>query len=158
MSMPDLHPERLDETSVQQIAHCNCVSLRRAARRISLFYDACLAPVELRATQFSMLAALADGKSLTVNGLAATLDLDRSTAGQNVKLLERDGLMEVVPCDQDRRARVICLTPSGRAKLRAAAPIWQKAQEDFEALNGASVASALRAMLSAIKVPASTSG
>lgn len=140
------------DSALSQVQQCNCVSLRKASRRISLYYDACLAPENLRATQFSMLAALAQKGELSVNGLAAVLDMDRSTAGQNVKLLERDGLMAVVRSALDGRARVIALTEAGRAKLAAALPLWQKAQDGFEQLNGPAETAAMRAMLQAMKI------
>ncbi|WP_343615810.1 MarR family winged helix-turn-helix transcriptional regulator [Novosphingobium sp.] len=151
--MPDPSPDVPDEAMLPAVGQCHCISLRKAARRISLYYDSCLAPVGLRATQFSMLAALASGKPLSVNALAAMLDLDRSTAGQNIKLLERDGLMDIIPSEQDRRARIIRLTAAGRARLAAAMPLWQRAQQAFEVLNGADEAAAMREMLKDMEVP-----
>ncbi len=135
------------------VEHCNCISLRRASRRLSLYYDACLAPAGLRATQFSMLAILAQRGPLRVNALASLLDMDRSTAGQNVKLLERDGLMALLRSPTDGRSREVQLTAAGRAKLAAALPLWNEAQHSFEALNGEADAASLRASLQGLRIP-----
>jgi hypothetical protein len=37
---------------------CTCLAVRRAARRVTQFYDQFLAPMGLRTTQFSILAKL----------------------------------------------------------------------------------------------------
>lgn len=151
--MPADHAPLPDDAALSPVADCNCVSLRRASRRISLYYDACLAPVGLRATQFAMLAALARSEPLSVHGLAALLDMDRSTAGQNIKVLERDALIETIRSPQDGRARLIRLTAPGQARLEAATPLWRKAQADFEQLNTGSQAAAMRALLAGLKIP-----
>lgn len=147
------YPEVPSIAGLSAVQNCNCVSLRRASRRISLYYDASLAPVDLRATQFSMLAALAHKGPLSVNGLASLLDMDRSTAGQNVKLLERDGLMAAVRSPTDGRSRVLHLTAAGQAKLSAALPLWQEAQQRFETLNGAAESAVMRALLTGLRMP-----
>jgi hypothetical protein len=42
---------------------CTCGSLRKASRRISQFYDAALAPVGIKSTQFSILAEVERGST-----------------------------------------------------------------------------------------------
>jgi hypothetical protein len=39
---------------------CNSTALRKAARRVTRFYDACMSESGLRATQYTILALLAD--------------------------------------------------------------------------------------------------
>ena len=56
------------------IEDCNCMSLRKAARRISNFYDAMLSPTGLRATQYSILALLNELGAVSINDLACRLD------------------------------------------------------------------------------------
>jgi DNA-binding MarR family transcriptional regulator len=143
-------------TPRHSVEHCNCVSLRRASRRISLFYDACLAPSGLRATQFAMLAALSRAGELSVQALGQMLDMDRSTAGQTVKLLERDGLLALARSGSDGRSRLIRLTAQGQERLALALPLWQQAQSRIEADNGADTMAMLRSMLAALKVPDAT--
>lgn len=133
---------------------CNCMALRRASRRVSLYYDACLAGTGLRATQFAILAAIRERGEMSVNGLADALDMDRSTAGQNLRPLEREKLVEMARSEADGRARIVRLTPLGAARLGEALPRWRRAQRQFEAENGADVAAALRGTLQDLRIPA----
>lgn len=132
---------------------CNFATLRMASRRVTHFYDCRLAAAGLRSTQFSILALLADRPAVTINALAASLDLERSTAGQNLKVLERDGLIETGLAERDRRLRVIRLTAAGSAKVVQATPLWRDAQKEFERLNGEDVAAGLRRALVALEIP-----
>jgi DNA-binding MarR family transcriptional regulator len=122
---------------------------------VSQFYDAKLAPSGLRVTQYAILALLREGE-LTVNELAHRLDLDRTTTGKNLRPLERDRLVAVAAAPEDRRRRTIALTPRGVAALRDAAPLWRAAQREFERLNGADIADAMRAMLTSVRVEPTT--
>ena len=131
---------------------CNCMALRRAARRISRMYDDELASTGLRATQFAILAILGAVGKLSVNELAARLELDRTTTGKNLRPLERDKLVVVAVSASDRRSRTISLTPAGLKNLRAAYPLWRGAQERFETANGKQRASALRSELNGLRI------
>ncbi|TWB31891.1 MarR family winged helix-turn-helix transcriptional regulator [Nitrospirillum bahiense] len=135
------------------VAHCNCGALRRAARRMTNFYDAKLAPTGLRITQFSMLAMVYEAGTLSVNEMAARLDLDRTTTGKNLRPLEREGLIQTTPCPTDRRSHEITLTDKGREALRAGTPLWREAQREFEAANGGDQAAALRQTLGGLSIP-----
>ncbi len=130
---------------------CNCVALRKAARRISNFYDAQLATSGLRATQFAILALVHELGEASVNVIAEKLALDRTTAGKNLRPLEQTGLVKVAPSKHDRRQRAISVTRAGQAALKIAVPLWRQAQNRFEAANGAENAAALRESLRALK-------
>jgi hypothetical protein len=56
------------------IDHCNCFTVRKAARQISRFCDAHLQPTGLRITQFLVLATLNEVRSAAVN---ERLDIER---------------------------------------------------------------------------------
>lgn len=76
-------------------AACNCLALRQAARHVSQFYDQFLAPHGLRATQYSILARLQRGGTMSINLLAAELVMDRTTLGRNILPLQREGLISI---------------------------------------------------------------
>src|SRR5437868_14778419 len=99
---------------------CNCLAIRQAARHVSQFYDQLFAPVGLRATQYAILSRLKRGGPMTINGLAAALVMDRTTLGRNILPLQRDGLIEVVASESDRRRRELRLTAAGSEKQRQA--------------------------------------
>ncbi|MBL6651907.1 MAG: MarR family transcriptional regulator [Reyranella sp.] len=130
----------------------NCMSLRRAARRVSNFYDAVLSPSGVRATQYSMLALLGEVGALSINDLASRLDLDRTTTGKNLQPLVTTRLVKIARSSADRRSRVASLTERGADTLRRARPLWRQAQEQFERANGKGLARDLRAMLRSIRV------
>ena len=94
---------------------CNCQLLRKAARRISNYYDSELAPSGLRGTQFSILALVNREGEVSVNSLAERLELDRTTAGKNLRPLQAAMLIRIAPSKNDRRARAITLTKRGRS-------------------------------------------
>src|ERR1043165_7412097 len=60
-------------------AACNCNQLRRAARRISRYYDLRLAGTGLRSTQYTLLGYLESEGPMTMAALAALLAMDRAT-------------------------------------------------------------------------------
>ena len=126
---------------------CNATALRKAMRRVSLLYDAALAPSGLRSTQRSILLHIARMDRPSMGELAASLVLDRSALAHNLKPLERDGLIETVMDGRDKRSRVAVLTQAGWAKLCETAPMWDDAQRCFETAFGAEEAQGLRKAL-----------
>nr|WP_050422499.1 MarR family transcriptional regulator [Bradyrhizobium tropiciagri] len=129
------------------IDQCNCFAMRKANRQISRFYDAHLEPVGLRITQFLTLAALNELGSAAVNALAEQLDIERTAMGKMVGFLERDGFVRIRSSPTDGRSRLIELTDAGRRLHDKAAPLWQRAQREFEQLNGAKNVAVLRSAL-----------
>src|SRR6201995_73275 len=134
------------------IDQCNCFALRKAARRITRFYDAHLEPARLRITQFLTLAALNELGSAAVGALAEQLDIERTAMGKMVEFLERDGLVTIEPSPTDGRSRLIELTEKGGRLHKKALPLWQEAQLKFEQLNGVKRVVGLRRGLAEMKV------
>lgn len=122
---------------------CNFTSLRRASRYITAIYDQALAPANLRITQFSVLYQLAKAGPISIGELADKMAMDRTTLSSNLKPLEREGLVEVLP-GMDRRAKVAHLTALGVAKFECALPLWREVQSKFEERYGADRAAHLR--------------
>ncbi len=129
---------------------CNNAALRKATRRVSQLYDSMLAPAGVRSTQRSILLNIARFGSPTLGQLAASLVLDRSALGHNLRPLERDGLIELYVDPADRRSRLAKLTGKGEDKLRETAALWQAAQDRFESKFGVARAKALREALAII--------
>ncbi|MGU3536428.1 MarR family winged helix-turn-helix transcriptional regulator [Methylobacterium sp. A54F] len=125
---------------------CHCLAVRQAARRITQLYDRHLADVELRSTQYAVLATLDRYGALAIHELARLLVMDRTATGRTVRPLQRDGLIHA-GIGRDARARSLSLTEAGRARLAAARGPWRAAQAAFEAEYGASDADRLRLAL-----------
>jgi len=129
---------------------CTCGSLRKASRRISQFYDAALAPVGIKSTQFSILAEVERGSidgPLSMCELATAMVMDRSTLGHNLRPLERDDLLSLRLTLTDRRKRHVALTRKGRSTLRRARRLWRTAEGRFEKIFGKRHAADLREVL-----------
>lgn len=108
---------------------CACFNLRAAARTLSRAYDEALRPVGLKATQFTILAAISRvDEAVPIGTLAKTLSMDRTTLTRNLQPLEKQGLVEILP-EGYRRARGMVLTGKGRKVLETAVPLWRRAQE-----------------------------
>ena len=106
---------------------CTCTRLRMAARAVTQTYDAMLQPSGLRATQFTLLAALATIGDAPLTQLADRLVMDRTTLTRNLKPLVGEGLVAIA-ADADRRIRRVHLTKAGRQAFETALPLWQRAQ------------------------------
>ena len=133
-------PPSLDLTA------CNCLALRQAARHVSQIYDGHLASEGLRTTQYSVLAKLNRLGPMSINELAKSMVMDRTTLGRAIRPLERDGLL-TIGAGYDGRTRSLRLTASGGARLKAAKAKWREAQKGFEMAFGARDAADLRTVL-----------
>lgn len=123
--------------SVPTTAECeemavNCVShnLRRASRAMTQLYDAYFDEIGLKATQYTVLSALAwsEDKPLPIGELAEILVLDQSSLSRNLAVLERLELITLEPSKVDRRERIVHLTKDGRTMVARGFPIWKKVQ------------------------------
>jgi DNA-binding MarR family transcriptional regulator len=140
-----------DPVSLPERNRCNCSSLRKASRRLSQFYDVCLAASGLKSTQFAILSEINRRHNApTIGEMAGALAMDASTVGQNLRPLERDGLISIDAALDDRRRRNIRLTQKGGAAYAAAVPLWAEAQARFERQFGEADAAGLRALLAKI--------
>jgi DNA-binding MarR family transcriptional regulator len=127
-------------------SECNCLALRQAARHVSQIYDGYLATEGLKGTQYSILSKLNRLGPLSINELAKSLVMDRTTLGRAVRPLERDKLL-TIGAGNDGRTRRLKLTPAGQAKLKSAMVKWREAQKEFELAFGVPEAADMRSVL-----------
>jgi len=119
--------ERVNKLTVAKYMDCACFNLRKTARAVTQLYDEALRPSGLRCTQFSLLIAATRLEPVTVTHLAEIAVMDRTTLARNLRPLEKEGLMNVTPGD-DQRTRIVTVTPRGKEVLSQAFPLWEKAQ------------------------------
>ncbi|MFC0574520.1 MarR family winged helix-turn-helix transcriptional regulator [Paraburkholderia solisilvae] len=148
--MTDIGYASQSETASQK-GRCNATALRKAMRKVSLQYDAYMAPCGLKATQVSILACIQRASSPTMGELADELVLCRSALTHNLRPLERDGMVSIKPGRNDRRARIVQLTAKGSKRLEESIVYWQIAQDRFESAFGKRRAAALRAVLDEVR-------
>ncbi|MGH6924473.1 MAG: MarR family winged helix-turn-helix transcriptional regulator [Propylenella sp.] len=130
--------------------HCYCLHVRRAARALARRYDEALRPVGLTSGQFSLLMSLNRAAPTRMGEVAALLAMDRTTLTANLKPLERRRLVKVAVDPEDKRGRLLTLTPAGKKLLAAALPVWKRAQKAEERRLARSGPARLRADLLAL--------
>ena len=123
--------------------------LRNAARKATAIYDDALAPAGITIAQFRLLRILERSEPLSLSDLGRHAELDRSTIGRNMRLLERMGLVRMAS-GADQREALVGLTEAGRSALATAGPLWDGAQERIEASLGADAEARLHALLQAL--------
>jgi DNA-binding MarR family transcriptional regulator len=133
--------------------HCSNSAVRRAARQLGQLYDKLLEPSGLRLTQFGLLTQIHFCKDASLKSLAELLVMDLSALGHTLKPLIRDGYVELVQDDKDRRVKRARLTPAGTAKMQEAMPMWQDAQDRFDRLFGKENSEKLREVLATASSP-----
>jgi DNA-binding MarR family transcriptional regulator len=111
---------------------CYCIALRAAARKATSIYDAALEPTGVNIAQFSLLRSIDRATALSLTELGRMTDLDRSTVGRNVKVLERMGLVKVA-VGADQREATVTLDEAGHDVLRSGASLWDGVQRKIEA-------------------------
>jgi DNA-binding MarR family transcriptional regulator len=111
---------------------CVCLHLQRAARAVARRFDEAFRPLGLTNGQFSLLMSLNRSGAATIGDVASLLAMDRTTLTAALKPLERRGLLRITVDADDRRIRRLVLTPSGRALLTTALPIWRSEQIAIE--------------------------
>lgn len=120
------------ETTILVRDTCLCLHAQRAARALARRFDDALKPVGITSGQFSLLMSLNRPQPPNVSNVAALLAMDRTTLTANLKPLERRRLVETKTDPKDARARLLRLTPAGRAVLAEATPIWRHLHAEIE--------------------------
>jgi len=128
---------------------CYCASLRAAMRRVSAIYDEALAPIGINIAQYSLLRCVERLQPATLKALAEAQELDRSTMGRNIRVLEKIGLV-TLGRGEDQRESMVALSDGGRAALSLGGPLWDEAQARFERRLGPGSAATLQAIVSRI--------
>jgi DNA-binding MarR family transcriptional regulator len=106
--------------------NCLCLHVQRAARALARRFDEAFRPFDLTNGQFSLLMSLNRPQPPSLGSVASLLAMDRTTLTAALKPLERRGLIKVAVDKEDRRSRLLSLTPAGHALLTKAFPIWRK--------------------------------
>ncbi len=120
---------------------CFCAAFRRVERILTRHYDSYVRECGLHSSQLGILFFIHENDSLTQRELARQLSMDKATLSRNLQLLMRDGYLKARP-GNDRRERLMRLTPAGKKKVKQAIPLWEAAQkalkeklgEDFEGI------------------------
>jgi DNA-binding MarR family transcriptional regulator len=107
-----------------------------------------LSSAGLTNSQYSLLVNVGREGSVSRTALAERLGMDRTTLTRNLKPLEAEKLIVSAKSD-DRRERLLKLSPTGRQKLRKSYEQWETAQRLFTSQLGETTLRQLRTILHA---------
>ena len=120
--------DKATSRSIDTIAEtCIAVRLRLLNRVVTTIYDDALRPVGLRVSQLNILIVTAKLGLARPAQVCEILQLEASTLSRNVRPLQAQGWLEVVP-DADARAQPFRLTLRGERLIGKAVPAWEQAQ------------------------------
>jgi DNA-binding MarR family transcriptional regulator len=122
------------ETTLLVRDSCLCLHVQRAARALARRFDDAFRPLGLTNGQFSLLMSLNRPEQPGMASVAALLAMDRTTLTAALKPLQRRGLLHIAADPEDRRARLMTLTPRGKRLLTRAIPIWKRTHRAVEKL------------------------
>jgi DNA-binding MarR family transcriptional regulator len=112
---------------------CTHFKLRQFDRAVGRHYDAHMAAVGLKNTQYSLLSNVVQFGPIRPMDLAARLRMDASTLTRNLRPLIEQGWVVQGP-GADARSRLVEATEAGRVKRVAAQAAWKRAQLEINAL------------------------
>lgn len=116
------------EGSKKHLRDCACRNLRMTARVVTQYFDKAFQPIDLRVTQFALLADISSRERTTVGDLADILLMDQTTVTRNIEILKKKRYVDVRMGEDDSRKRYISITKSGIDVLNEALPLWNNAQ------------------------------
>jgi DNA-binding MarR family transcriptional regulator len=129
-----------------QLRDCTGARLHKLARLMGRYYDAELAKVGLRTSQFWLLAEVLLRDSVRPIDLAEAMGLDPSTVTRKIKPLIASGWVEQGP-GTDGRTRAVCITASGRKKHAEGVRSWRAAEAGIAAMLGSKTIDKLDAVI-----------
>jgi DNA-binding MarR family transcriptional regulator len=123
--------KHIDQIYPKSPSQCNCMNIRRAAHGVTQFYEKVLQPCGLTVPQLGLLNCIQMADHSTINQLAKSLRIDRTTLNRNMKPLAEAGFIAVYS-GQDSRTRQVVLTQSGKETLEKGLVLWAEAQASLK--------------------------
>ena len=103
--------------------------IRRAHQiAVALFMEEC-GDLDITPVQYAMLLAIRENPGVDATRLSAIIAFDRSTLGSVLERLEARKLVLRGASPDDKRIKVLHLTPAGTALIRAAEPAVARSQK-----------------------------
>lgn len=116
--------------------YCASLNFRRTSRIVTRMYDTAMQESGVRSTQFAILVGIAKLQPVALGNLAKVLMLDSSTLTRSLRLLEKEGMIEI-STRAAMRQRFLKLTHAGQKALQRSLPLWRAVHARFVAAVGA---------------------
>lgn len=110
--------------------YCASFNLRRTARAVTRAYDMALQETGMRSTQFAILVGIGKNQPVSLGALAGVLVMDPTTLTRSLRLLQKEGLINI-SSRSTMRQRFLSLTNKGERALARSLPAWRTMQERF---------------------------
>lgn len=94
-------------------------------------YDAVLAPVGIKASQFILLQTIADAGQIAQRDLALELSASVETLSRRLAAIRSHGWVEAL-IKAAHREHVYRITPAGREQLAKSLPFWHRAEDRLQ--------------------------
>ena len=142
------HDERHDvnQPDMKPAQGCTHFQIRQLTRCVAQHYDAEMARVGLKTTQYSLLSMVLKLGPLRPGDLASATRMDPSTLTRNLKPLIAAGWVQLAT-GADGRSRAVSITAAGRNKQAQAQRCWKLAQQSLNGLLGLPRVLALHALI-----------
>jgi DNA-binding MarR family transcriptional regulator len=103
--------------------------IRRAQQiAVAIFIEEC-ADLDLTPVQYAAMVAIQENEGIDATRLSAQIAFDRSTLGNVLERLEARGFVERFASPDDKRIKLLKLTPQGRSTIRRAEIAVRQTQE-----------------------------
>jgi DNA-binding MarR family transcriptional regulator len=103
--------------------------IRRAQQiAVAMFIEECAA-FDLTPVQYAAMVAIQENEGIDATRLSSQIAFDRSTLGNVLERLEARGLIERYASPEDKRVKLLRLTPQGRSVTRRAEQAVKRTQE-----------------------------
>lgn len=103
--------------------------IRRAQQiAVAMFIEEC-ATFDLTPVQYAAMVAIQENEGIDATRLSAQIAFDRSTLGNVLERLEARSLIERYASPEDKRVKLLRLTPQGRSVTRRAEEGVKRTQE-----------------------------
>jgi DNA-binding MarR family transcriptional regulator len=103
--------------------------IRRAQQiAVAMFIEECAA-FDLTPVQYAAMVAIGEHEGIDATRLSAQIAFDRSTLGNVLERMEARGLVERYPSPDDKRIKLLKLSPQGRDVVRRAEAAVRRTQD-----------------------------
>lgn len=113
---------------------CYCLMLRNITSLIKKIYNKNFQILEITNEQFTILEHIQYLGPISVTDLSKKIKIDRTTLSRNLKVLEKNKLIE--DNNFNSRSRQIILSREGKTTIKKAEEIWEKIQKEIETTLG----------------------
>ncbi|RMG20874.1 MAG: MarR family transcriptional regulator [Methanobacteriota archaeon] len=123
--------------SLTLVNSCMCTNLRKVSRLITRVYDNRLKPSGININQLALLLTI-DGLREEEKGapslseIGESMAMDNSTLSRNLRVLENQDLVQLIPDPDKRTRKSVKITAKGELALQKAFPFWMEVQNEIQ--------------------------